>query len=1512
MVRIHLCQILYNPAYFDGNSDLLEEPAPSIDVTRTMGQLRQVKSVGGLLIESRASYIKHIIGKLCAIARWSQSRGAKILVFPEYSVPCEALPHLRDIARETGILIVAGTHRVRFTETSKKIYKNIGLDIKTLRNGSAIAPIIHPTTGTVEISAKRYRSKWEPNLDVSAQTKDICEVGLDDKLLRIGVAICIDALHVEILGSLWTDRVSKPHIIICPSLSPSVEQFTNVGKILAGQETLFAYVNSAEFGGTAFNIPKEWEQYLPGTRMPGSMLHKSEAILEIDVNVECFYIKKRTVETAPPCSSTKYFPIVYAPTGKWMDRYSVLEKQILELLGSGDSGSTIQRIDSFLSEQQTALPNAIVNKLHEVQQGQLALFAGDVNAVRESLMLVVLPREIEDSNVFFGRRIQQVTGLLTATLKSATGELAQSLTNYLDVLKSKQEIFSLAQLELPAEKPKAPLPKHLADKILAARASMEGERKQVTVLFADVAGFTKMSEKMDPEEVHDLISECLVFLAEEIHRYEGTIAQFLGDGVMALFGAPIAHEDAPQRALYAALAIRDLLKRYSEKLKVQGIDFNMRIGLNTGLVVVGRIGDDLTMEYTAMGDTVNLASRMESTAQPGMIQVSENTYRLTEGYFDFKPLGEIEVKGKEKPVKAYQLLGVGSVKTRLGVAEMRGLTPFVGRQKELSQLMESYEQAKKGQGQVVGIVGEPGVGKSRLLLHMRAMLPQGEYSYFEGHCLHYGGSMAFLPFLDVLRSYFAIEEGERDFVMKKKMAEKVTQLDEKLKEILPPLQDILSLKVEDEDYLKLDPALKRVRIFEGIRDLLVRESQNKPLVLAIEDLHWIDNSSEEFLDYLIGGLARAHILQLILYRPEYTHQWGSKTYYTQIRVDELSPETSAEMVQAILQEGKAEQDLTELILGRAAGNPLFMEEFTHSLIERGYIERKNGHYVLTIMPSEIQIPETIQGIIAARMDRLEENLKRTMQVASVIGRDFAYRILHTITGMQEELKSRLVNLQELEFIYEKSLFPELEYIFKHALTQEVAYNSLLLKRRKEIHERIGKAIEELYPDRLAEFYEMLAYHYASGESWEKAYQYLKLSGDKTLRTRSRWETFRFYREALQALRKLPEIKENKRRKIDVGLSLMAPMHSLFFPEDSLEILLEGERLSRELGDDRSLSRFHGGLGAYYAFTDSRRARAYLEDAFREAENAQDLDLMAPLGFQICTMYFIRGDFLKLADVAPRVIALLESTQRESHFFGVSTMPYPYLVSLYGFALASLGNFSEGRAQCEKGLRFSTKINDMGSIGWAECLYSFLFAFQGDGKGAIEHAQQAIKYAEQLQMFTLLSVACCSSAFGCIYMGDYENALKYSEKGQQIWRDAGMSLPSIWLAYVCMIYIESGDLANARSYAEKALESAQKEQEKWAEGLASVCVGRILGMQDNSRWAEAEGCILRGIQTLDEHKLRPFYAIGYLYLGELYAHTGQREKALENLQEAEAMCQDMSMEYYLRRTQSALEKLEARK
>ncbi|MBA7690170.1 hypothetical protein ES703_98694 [subsurface metagenome] len=625
---------------------------------------------------------------------------------------------------------------------------------------------------------------------------------------------------------------------------------------------------------------------------------------------------------------------------------------------------------------------------------------------------------------------------------------------------------------------------------------------------------------------------------------------------------------------------------------------------------------------------------------------------MARDFFKFEPLGKVEVKGKEEPVEAYELVEAGEVETRIAAAVAKGLTRFVGREREIAALKEAFEKAQSGSGQVVGIVGEAGVGKSRLILELRGALPKEEYTYLEGQCLHYGVSMAYLPFLDILRSYFDIKEGEREFIIKKNMGEKITQIDEKLKGILPPLHEILSLKVEDEEYLKLEPQQKRERTFEAIRDILMRESENKPLILAVDNLQWIDRTSEEFLTYLIGWLANASILLIILYRPEYTHQWGSKSYYSQIRVDQLSTSTSAELVQSILEEGEVVPELRELILTRAAGNPLFMEEFTHTLLENGSIHKRDHQYVLSRKASDIQMPDTIQGIIAARMDRLEENLKRTMQVASVIGRDFAYRILQTITGMREELKSYLLNLQGLEFIYEKSLFPELEYIFKHALTQEVAYNSLLLKRRKEIHERIGKAIEELYPDRLEEFYEMLAHHYSRSENSEKAYHYLKLSGDKALRSYSTWEAFRFYKEAINVLNKLPETEGNKRRGIEVCLLMVLPTMALGYPEDSLQILQEGEKLSRELGDERSLATFYSSIGLYYTIKgDLLLGREYAESCFEEAEKIQDIGLMAPIAFDLCWSYIVPGDLLKIAEVAPKVLALLESTQRESESFG---------------------------------------------------------------------------------------------------------------------------------------------------------------------------------------------------------------------------------------------------------------------
>jgi tetratricopeptide (TPR) repeat protein len=527
------------------------------------------------------------------------------------------------------------------------------------------------------------------------------------------------------------------------------------------------------------------------------------------------------------------------------------------------------------------------------------------------------------------------------------------------------------------------------------------------------------------------------------------------------------------------------------------------------------------MDYTAVGDTSNLASRMEKKARPGTVLVSANTYKLTRDFFDYKSLGKIEVKGKATAQDVFELIKAGKVNTRIGASVARGLTRFVGRKNSIAAIRDAWDRALAGSGQVLGVVGEAGVGKSRLLLEFRNSLPPGEFTFLEGRCLHYGGSIAYLPFLDIFKLHFGIEEREREQAIAKKMKDKLTELDEELVPItLSAFQDLLSLKIEDETWLYLEPKEKKNRTFEAIRNLLISVSQKRPLVVAIEDLHWMDKTSEEFLNYFIDGLAQSPILLVLLYRPEYTHQWGSKSYYTKIGLSQFTSQSSAELIRAILYDCEIEPELETLIMDRSAGTPLYIEELTFSLLENGSIQREKNQCYLAKAPKDIQVPDTIQGIIAARIDRLEDNLKRTLQVASVIGRDFAFRILQTITGMHEELKSYLLSLQGLEFIYEKRLFPELEYIFNHALTQEVAYSSLLLKKRKDLHEKIGQAIEKIYPERLEEFYEMLAYHYYEGQDWEKALNYLAKAGDKVAAAYANREALDYYARALEVCDKL--------------------------------------------------------------------------------------------------------------------------------------------------------------------------------------------------------------------------------------------------------------------------------------------------------------------------------------------------------------------------------------------------------
>ena len=1059
--------------------------------------------------------------------------------------------------------------------------------------------------------------------------------------------------------------------------------------------------------------------------------------------------------------------------------------------------------------------------------------------------------------------------------------------------------------------PQSYTPRFLADKILTIRSSIEGERKLVTVLFADVANYTSISEKIDPEEVHQMMDGCFKILMDEIHRYEGTINQFAGDGVMALFGAPLAHEDHAQHACYAALAIQKGLGEYEEQLtNERGIDFKMRIGLNSGPVIVGSIGDDLRMDYTAIGDTTNLAARMQSNAKPGGILISEQTYRLARDYFEFESAGSVQIKGKKQPQEAWQLIKTTEIETRISAAVAKGLSKFVGRKKEIEALQEAFEKARSGKSQVVGIVGEAGVGKSRLLLELKKVLAKSEYTYLEGHCLHYGASMPYLPILYALRSYIGIKEGEQEPIIKAKMQEKILGLDKNLKSIIPPLQEMLSLKVEDEGYIKLEPKQKREKIFEAIRDLVIRAAQERPLILAIEDLHWIDKTTEDFFDYLIGCLAKARVFLILLYRPEYTHPWGSKSYYFKIGVDQLSIDTSTDLVRSILDEGELAPELKELILSRTSGNPLFVEELTRTLLENGSIQKRDNQYVLSSTPSDIQVPDTIQGIISARIDRLEDSLKKIMQVASVIGREFAYRILGAITEMKAELKVNLHNLQGLEFIYEKQLFPELEYIFKHALTQEVAYNSLLFKRRREIHEKIGKAVEDIYADRLEEFYEMLSYHYSKSDDLKKAFHYLKLSGKKAMQRYSLWESFRFYKAAITILKRSPETKEKETELLEMSLLIYGPMRLLGFPEESLQILQEGEQLSKKIGDKGSCALISNYLGSCYSFKgDPPLAKNYQENALYEAEQVNDLDLVVPISLELCSTYSYPGEFYRVPEVAYKAISFIETAHREKDFFGQPRNPYANFHAAAGVALAALGRFKEGEDLLDKSLRFSREINDPFALAITEYEYGAFFIFLGDGAQAVYHQQEAIKLLEQIQYFLILGFSTALLGWGYFLLGDYNTACNHTEKAMKIDADAGLpfGLPMNHLL-LSEIHYATGDSKKAIDLAKKALNFAQKFKQPHMEAWSNLILGRAMVKTDINEVEKAEEFILKGIQIFEKLKLRPFTSWNYFLLGELYINIGRKELALNKLKKAESSFQKMGMDIWLAKTKEVMAKL----
>ena len=1056
------------------------------------------------------------------------------------------------------------------------------------------------------------------------------------------------------------------------------------------------------------------------------------------------------------------------------------------------------------------------------------------------------------------------------------------------------------------------LPKGLAEKILAQRDRIEGERKQVTVMFCDMEGYTHLSERLGPEEAYGIMDKVYEGLIHKVHDYEGTVNEMTGDGIMALFGAPVALEDAPQRAIRSGLAIHREMAKFSDRIKQEreGMpSIKMRIGIHTGPVVVGTMGNDLRVEFKAVGDTVNIASRMEGLAQPGTTYVTEETFRATEGFFRFEALGEREVKGKAEPVKTYQVIAPSTSRTRFDVSADRGLTPFVGRERELELLLDGFERAKARGGQAFSIVSEAGVGKSRLLYEFRKTVAHEDVTFLEGKCLSYSRGAAYHLHIDTLKANFDIRDGDGDSEIREKVEKGLKILAADEASILPYLLELLSVKESGIDDISLSPKARKDRIIEALKLIVLKGSEIRPLILAYEDLHWVDKSSEELLKYLLESIPGARILLIFTYRPEFVHTWGGKSYHSQINLNRLSNRESLAMVSHLLSTENIESGLEEFILEKTEGIPFFIEEFTKSLRDLQVIERKDNTYRIAKDIQTVTIPATIHDVIMARVDSLPEGSKGVLQTGSVIGREFSYDLINRVMELpKEELLSNISILKDSELVYERGIYPQSAFIFKHALTQEVAYNSLLLKKRKNIHQEIGKTIEQIYSKRLEEFYKILAYHYSKSGINKKTYQYFKLSGEKATRNYSNWEAFRFYKEALQVLKKESENEQILKEQLEILRSMLGPMRILGSPEDSLQILEYGEKLSKELGDEKSLALFHSRMGHYFTVKggDPLRGIEYTEKSFREAEKIEDVELMARSGMDLCASYTIAGQCGRLADLTSKVIPLLERTKKQHESFGTGFNVYSAMNGYHGFSMGRLGYFEEGEVSFEKGFQFASGINSKTDLGFIEFLSGWFFSYKGDGGKAIKHFEIAIRYIEEVKYTNLLGLTLGGLGWGYYFTGELETAKKYAEKGFKIQSNAGISMNlSYHFILLSMVHLDSGDLDKAQNCIEEALRLSQNQNEKPNEGFSKIWLGRILGKADRSQDNNAEKCLLQGIKMLEELKTKPWSAQGYLFLGEIYADRSQREKALENLKKAEGMFQEMEMDYWLDRTRDFL-------
>ncbi|HEY7255885.1 MAG TPA: adenylate/guanylate cyclase domain-containing protein [Solirubrobacterales bacterium] len=877
-------------------------------------------------------------------------------------------------------------------------------------------------------------------------------------------------------------------------------------------------------------------------------------------------------------------------------------------------------------------------------------------------------------------------------------------------------------------------PDHLATKIRAGAAAMEGERKQVTVLFADVMGSMELAERCDPEEWRQIMDRFFGILCGGVHLFEGTVDKFTGDGIMALFGAPVAHEDHAQRACFAALRLVDDLAEFTAELRrTRSLNFLVRMGLNSGEVVVGGIGDDLGMEYTAVGHTVGLAQRMEQLAEPGKAYLTEQTGALVQGYLALADLGEFEVKGSSRPLRVHELTGVGSARGRLDISQARGFSRFVGRVDEMQVLEKAFEQARAGEAQVIGIVGEPGVGKSRLGHEFVQRWRAKGVPVYHTSGLAHTQSVPLMPVMHLMRSYFDITDQDSDKRARERIAGKLLLLDETLVEDLPLLFEFLAVPDPDRPPPRMDPDSRRRQLLAVVKRLIRAQSADEPGINLYEDLHWIDPASEAFLANHIDAVQGTQSLTIVNFRPEYRADWMSKPYYSQIALVPLGPEAIREMLDDLLGPDPSLHELPGMLEERTGGNPFFLEEVVLALAEAGNLEGERGAYRLARPVGDAGVPASVQVILSARMDRLDGRDKAVLQSASVIGKDFAQSVLAKVTGLPEaQLEDSLRELVAAGFVYEQEIYPESVYTFKHPLTQEVAYGSQLGARRGADHAAVARAVAEQNPDRLDERAPLLAEHWEAAEEPLEAARWHARAG-YWIGTRDPKEAARHWRKVLELTDSLPETEETR------GYGLAARFFLLQFGwrlgashEEAEQLFTEAEHIALRAGDVKLRALLLGVYAAQRGINDGD-APAMSElgsQAIAIAEESEDADLyLAVAG--VSYGFFLAGEHRRALGTVERAMELVGDDPDAGSVLHTVQCPYGWCVIFKGGFLAAMGELDRGRDLLDRGIELCREKEDIETAGWGH-MWQFWRAYHaGEPELALSGAQQALEIGERL-------------------------------------------------------------------------------------------------------------------------------------------------------------------------------------